>query len=117
MVTPSWPGRWIQFFPHRVRVLDVRILAALVAAAQQQVERLAGSRVVNAVARAEVDAHLAQALADGPISPGLPLANRSIRAWIFVRPFESLSPLSHPSKASVRFTSNMDALYTIGGAL
>ena len=100
-----------------MRVLDVRILAALVAAAQQQVERLAASRVVHAVARAEVDAHLAQTLADRPdiarIAVGQPVDTR----LDFVRPLESLSSLSHPSKASVRFTSNMEAVYTIGDTL
>jgi hypothetical protein len=49
-----------------VRVLYVRILAPLVAAAQQQVERFAGSRVVHAVPRAEIYSQLTQALADRP---------------------------------------------------
>src|SRR5271166_3108878 len=49
-------GRWVQFSPHRVCILDVRVLAALVATAQQQADRLARSRVVNAVARSEIDA-------------------------------------------------------------
>jgi hypothetical protein len=38
-------SRWAQFSPYRVCILDVRVLAALVATAEQQVERLAGSRV------------------------------------------------------------------------
>jgi hypothetical protein len=47
-----------------MRVLDVGVLTALVAAAQQRVKRPAGSHVVHTVARAEINAQLAQTLAD-----------------------------------------------------
>jgi hypothetical protein len=69
MVTPLGRllGRRVQFSPHRVRVLYVRVLAALVAAAQQQVERLASSRIIDAVGTTVIYTQLAQASDSPPI--------------------------------------------------
>jgi hypothetical protein len=69
MVTPTWPAffrRWVQYFPHRVRALDIRILRGFIATAKQHVERLARSIVIDAVPRTKINAWLAQAFADRP---------------------------------------------------
>ena len=89
MITPSWPAFW---------------------PAGSILSTLHAHSLVDAVARAEIDAQLAQAFTDWADIAGVPIGQT----------FDTrldLPPALRISNASVRFTSSIDPLHAIGGAM
>jgi hypothetical protein len=100
-----------------MRVLDVRSLGALIAPANQQVDRLSGATAIHAITRSEIDAELAQAFTDW----------RNIAGIAIRQPVDPRLDLRAPLRIRQSFESTVEcvralhfehgSLYTIGGRM